>query len=175
MNKTEGFCSQSPANPLLKGSGEIIQDSIRKLDYRSFFHFLQWNDISHLKLCFSTTGFFFFSYKKVGRFFEQYKHLTVDSLLTKYSGRKCRENLYDMFQIHFLRWKWLQCDGELRMCIRKFSSLLSEEINKQIFWGQMPIFQDLKICTFQAKHFSLSCWVYFLKKTLNEYIDELKS
>lgn len=38
------------------------------------------------------------------------------------------------------------------MYIRQFFSLLSEEINKQIFWGQMPVFHDLDICTFQAKH-----------------------
>ena len=44
-------------------------------------------------------------------------------------------------------------------CIRQPSSFLSEEINKQIFRRQMPIIHDLEICTFQAKHFSLICWV----------------
>ena len=172
MNKTEGFCSQSPANPLLKGSGEKIQNSIRKLDYRSFifFNFIQWNDISHLKevlfvynsmcVCVSESWQVLWMIQSIW--------LWISCLLNAVP-ENVEEICTHRFETHFHRWKWLQCDWELHMCIRQLFSLLSVDISKS--FGVICLFLWLRICTFQAKHFSLRYWVYFFI-TLNEYILE---
>lgn len=75
------------------------------------------------------------------------------------------ENVGEIFtaclkHLNFLRWKLLMENCLRAWCIRRPSSFVLEKINKQTFQGQMPIIHDLEICTFQAKHFSLICWVH---------------
>lgn len=178
MNK-RGFCFQSPANPFLNGSGEIIQNSIWKLDYCcpnppfSLFT-MNW---------YSTT--LFFPNEKVGIFFVCClfvyvgKNLIMESLLTKCSCRKCRVHFYGMFGIlkNFSGGSGYSVTQNClcALCSRCLSSFLSEKINKQSFGGQMPIFHNLEICIFQAKHFSLRCWVYFLKCLIYWWVQKLKA